>query len=415
MQRVEADVLITGTDSVIMNGCVLIDGGEVYYSGPTDAAPKVESGLTLSVPVIMPGMWDAHTHFSGVMTADPTEALKTSVPVQAARCVKDAEKVLNSGFTSIREVGGFGVHMARVVDEGTVNGPHIYGAGAILCQTGGQADYHSFPLDFISQFNESIGMGTLSDGVPECLKAVRRQLRLNARVIKLCASGGVMSELGSPSDQQFSDEEQRAIVQEAARAQRVVAAHCHGKAGILAALRAGCATIEHGTYLDEEAADLMLEKGAILVPTRYIMERLLDSTKQAGLPEMSYKKLLMMSDTHKQAMRLAVKKGVTIALGTDIYSTGDESVAPWGANANELAFLVEAGMSPLQAIQAATSVGPRTLGPQAPKSGMLREGYDADIIAISKSPLQDVSVLANPKNITHVWKAGKLVKQPQSG
>jgi len=413
MQRIEADLLIVGTADTIKKGCVVIDGGKISYAGTVEGSPKpTGSDTTVSVPVVMPGMWEAHGHFTGLKTANLDEGLRTSIPVLAGRCVRDAERALAAGFTSVREVGGFGVHLARLIDEGTVNGPHVYGSGAILSQTGGHGDYHSFPLDFVVQAAESIGMGALCDGVPECLKAVRKQLRLDVKVIKICASGGVMSEVDHPVHQQFSDEEQAAIVQEAARAERVVAAHCHGKPGIMAALKAGCATIEHGSYLDEESADLMLRKGAILVPTRFIVERLQKFAKTSGLPEISYRKLVAGSDAHKQAMRLAVKKGLKVALGTDIFSSGDESVVPWGMNGNELGYLVEAGMTPLQAIQAATSMGPQTLGPQAPLSGVLRTGYDADVIALAANPLQDVSVLTGSKNVTHVWKAGKLVKHP---
>lgn len=302
--------------------------------------------------------------------------------------------------------------MARASDERTINGPHIYAAGALISQTGGHGDIHSFPLDCIVHAGESMGLGKLCDGVPECMKAVRKQLRLDAKVIKVAASGGVMSELDHPLHQQFSEDELRAMVQEAARAERIVAAHCHGKPGIMAALNAGCRTIEHGSFLDEEAADLMLQRGAILDPTRFVVERLMRFAKSSGLPESSYRKLVGLSEAHKHPMRMAVKKGVKIAMGTDIMNSGDEAALPWGMNATELGYLVEAGMSPLQAIQAGTSTGPETLGPQAPKSGQLKKGYDADVIAVAVSPLPDVTVLSLPKNITHVWKSGKLVKQP---
>lgn len=408
MQRVEADILITGTDDVVRNGCVVIDGAKISFAGPVESAPKPGSGeKTISVPAIMPGMWETHAHFLGLKTMDMNEALKTQLAVLAARSVKDAERALAAGFTSLRETGGLGVHISKVSAEDTISAPNIYAAGGVLSQTGGHGDFHSFPLDFVLRVGESLGLGVLCDGVPECLKAVRSQLRLGARLIKICASGGVMSELDNPIHQQFSDEEMRAIVEEAARAERIVAAHCHGKPGIMAALRAGCKTIEHGTYLDEEAAELMVEKGAILVPTRFAYERGLKLGKQSGIPDYSYQKLAAVSESHKQAMRLAVKKGVKIALGTDIFTTGEE----WGMNAHELGYLVEAGMSPLQAIQAATSIGPETLGPQAPKSGQLEPGYDADMISLSRNPLTDVKVLASPQNVTRVWKAGKIMKQ----
>jgi len=253
-------------------------------------------------------------------------------------------------------------------------------------------------------------MSALADGVPECLKVVRSMLRLNARLIKICASGGVASEVDHPMHQEFSDEELRAIVQEAARAERIVAAHCHGKPGIMAALRAGCRTIEHGTYLDEEAADVFLETKAILVPTRFIIDRLAKSAKAMGAPDYILRKIVPVVGRHEEALRLAIRKGVRIAAGTDIITSGVTGYADWGQNGFELTNLQEAGMTALQAIEAATATAPLTLGPQAPKSGQLREGYDADLLVIAKNPVQDLSVLTEPQNVRMVWKAGTLVK-----
>ena len=239
---------------------------------------------------------------------------------------------------------------------------------------------------------------------------MRNQLRLGARVIKVCASGGVMSEVDHPLHQQFSDEELRAIVAEAGRAERIVAAHCHGKAGIMAALRAGCGTIEHGSYLDAEAVDHVLEKKAILVPTRYILERLIALGPKMNIPDYAYRKVVALGDEHKKSLQLAIRKRVRIALGTDIWSTGEGTIAPWGQNAQELVHLVEAGMKPLQAIEAATANGPLTLGPQAPKSGQLKEGYEADLIVVRKDPSGDVGILTSPGNLMQIWKSGNLVK-----
>src|SRR5437867_4443406 len=249
----------------------------------------------------------------------------------------------------------------------------------------------------------------LCDGVGECLRGVRNQLRVGARVIKVCASGGVMSETDHPIHQQFSEDERRAIVGEAGRAERIVAAHCHGKPGIMAALRAGCGTIEHGSYLDEESVDLLIEKKAILVPTRYILERLVTFGPKMNFPDYAYRKVVELVDHHKRSLQLAIRKGVRIALGTDIWSSGEGTIAPWGQNARELIHLVEAGMNPLQAIEAATANAPMTLGPQAPRSGQLKQGYDADILAVRKDPRTDVSVLSSSENILAIWKSGQPV------
>ncbi|HEX9340541.1 MAG TPA: amidohydrolase family protein [Thermoplasmata archaeon] len=411
MERIEADLVIPGRGEPIRNGCVVIDGPTIAYAGPIEGAPKTPQDVPVHrVPTVMPGMWDCHGHLMGIRSANVEETAKTSLPVMAARAMNNAETGLMAGFTSVRDLVGLGVHLARVVDEGTLPGPHIYGGGAMLSPTAGHGDLHMFPTSYIHALGESGHYFQICDGVDECLRGVRNQLRLGARVIKLCASGGVMSEVDHPEHQQFSDDELRAIVGEAARAERAVAAHCHGKPGIMAALKAGCATIEHGSFLDDEAADLLREKNAILVPTRYIIERLLKEGPKFGVPDYAYRKVVAFGDQHKRSLQLAVRKGVRIALGTDIWSTGEDTIAPWGQNAREFLHLIEAGMKPLQAIEAATANGPLTLGPQAPKSGQLRSGYDADILAVRKDPLADLSILTSPEAIVRVWKSGRLVK-----
>jgi len=409
--RIEADVLIPGRGDTIRNGCVVVDGGVIEFAGSVEDAPKASRrGQTLSVPVVMPGMWDVHGHFMGLRTANVEEITRTPPLVLGIRTAADAARAIDAGFTSVREPGGLGLSLARVIDEGTLPGPQIYAAGSSLSQTGGHGDLHSYPLELVEVLTRAGVHAVVCDGVPECLRAVRLQLRRGAKLIKVLASGGVMSELDDPIHQQFSDEELRAIVEEAARADRIVAAHCHGKAGIVAALKAGCRTIEHGSFLDEEAAEMMLAKDAILVPTRFILERLLKFAKEANVPDYAYRKLVGVHASHTRALALAIRKGVRIGVGTDIFSSGPGTGIAWGMNGEELVHLVAAGMKPLRAIEAATATGPMTLGAQAPKSGLLKAGYDADLIALEKNPLQDISVLANPERITKVWKSGALVK-----
>ena len=239
------------------------------------------------------------------------------------------------------------------------------------------------------------------------MRAVREQLRLKARVIKVCASGGVMSEIDDPIHQQFTLGELRAIVEVAGLAERVVAAHCHGKPGIMAAVEAGVRTIEHGTYLDDEACDAMRETGTILVPTRAIIEDILADL--AGVPDYAAAKLTAVAGRHAESVSRAIDRGVTIAMGTDISVTGPGRPNSWGINGAELAHLVRLGMTPLQAIEAATAIAPLTLGPQAPKSGRLEPGYDADIITVTANPLADIAVLGRPEHITGVWVGGRRV------
>jgi imidazolonepropionase-like amidohydrolase len=336
------------------------------------------------------------------------------VALRAARCARDLRATLDAGVTSVREVGGLGVHLARAVAEGVLDGPGIYAAGGVLSTTGGHGDLHSYPLTWMEDFARQDGTFCLADGPAGCMRAAREQLRRGARLIKVCASGGVLSELDDPVHQQFTIAELRAIVEVAGMAERAVAAHCHGKPGIMAALAAGVLTIEHGTYLDDECCDAMREAGAILVPTRTIIEDMLASPDI--VPDYAMRKLRVAADIHAEAVARACEQGVTIAMGTDIAMSGGDLVNSWGRNGGELGHLVALGMTPLAAIEAATATGPLTLGPQAPRSGRLAAGYDADVITVDADPLADISVLASPAHVTAVWKGGRQVKgQPPAG
>jgi imidazolonepropionase-like amidohydrolase len=355
----------------------------------------------------MPGMWDCHGHFFGVRSAGLDAVYTDSLPLRAARAAKDAEKALQAGFTSVREAGGLGVHLARGVADGTLIGPSIYAPGAILSTTGGHGDMHTIPIDWVHSISEHSGELALCDGVDECIRAVRSQLRLGARVIKVCASGGVLSELDDPVHQQFRADELRAIVETAAMAQRSVMAHCHGKPGIMASLEAGVRTIEHGTYLDDECCAAMRELDAVLVPTRYIVARLTKAGTSSGMSAENARKLYEIADTHADAISRAHAAGVRIAAGTDIFqSGGPEMPVGWGQNGGELPLLVEAGLSALEAIEAATANGPATLGEQAPQAGQLVQGWDADVITLDADPVLDIGVLADPSRITGVWRHG---------
>ncbi|MGQ0847672.1 MAG: metal-dependent hydrolase family protein [Actinomycetota bacterium] len=388
---------------------MIAEGAIITYAGPARSAPTTPGADVFEVPALMPGIWDCHAHLFG-SPAWNLEGTAFIPPAAAgARATVDLGRYLDAGITSVREVGGYGVELAAVVSEGSIRGPSIYGAGAVLSTTGGHADIHSIPLD-VYEGTSGRGriVGRLADGPSECVKAVREQLRLGARVIKICASGGVMSEVDHPIHQQFSDEELKAIVDEAARADRVVAAHCHGKPGIMAALRAGVKTIEHGSYLDEEAADLMLDTGALLVSTRFIVEELLGLEEH--IPAYAYKKITGLADQHAQAMKIAVAAGVKMAMGTDIFASGPIHGHRYGQATREVRHLIDAGLTPLLAIEAATVHGPETLGPQAPRSGLLADGYDADAIAFDSSPLNDLSVWGDANRVTHVWQGGRRVK-----
>ena len=399
--RVDAGLLIPGRGEPETDASVVMEGPRISYVGPTATAPEADS--TVSVPTVMPGIWECHGHFLGLPDADVLPgSLNTPQATRAARATRDMATLLSAGITSVREPGGLGIDLRHAVDDGSVAGPSIYGAGQILSTTGGHADVHAYPIDFVAHHPHALG--AICDGIAECLKAVRHNLRRGAAFIKICASGGVMSEIDHPIHQQFSGDELRAIVEEAGRAERSVAAHCHGKPGIMAALEAGVKTIEHGSYLDEEAADAMIESEAILVPTRFVIEELLHM--EDALPPYAYRKSLLVAEHHGQAMKIAAATGVKIATGTDIIISGDL----YRKATREITYLVEAGLAPIDALEAATANGPETLGEQAPHSGQLIEDYDADVIALDFNPLEDWVAWGDPSRVTHVWKGGQPVK-----
>jgi imidazolonepropionase-like amidohydrolase len=288
VHRIEAALLIPGRGEPIADGVVLLDGPVIAFAGPAAEAPASDGATLTRAAVVMPGLWDCHAHLIGLRSADLSLIATEPIAVRAARCVPDLQAALDAGVTSVREVGGLGVYLARAVAEGTVVGPSIYAAGSVLSTTGGHGDLHSVPLSWMADLAAHETELRLADGPAECAKATREQLRRGAKVIKVCASGGVLSELDHPIHQQFTDAELRAIVEVAGLAERAVAAHCHGKPGMMAALQAGVRTIEHGTYLDEEVCAAMRETGAILVPTRTIIEELLASN---AAPEWAMVKL----------------------------------------------------------------------------------------------------------------------------
>lgn len=424
---IKADLLIPGDSEPVPNTTLVIANKLIAWIGPTPTLPAKYTSATpahhiYTVPYLMPGLWEVHAHMMGasVYGADGPgyTPMITSHPASAgARLARGCYEALQRGYTSLRDVAGLGCEVARAIEDGEIVGPNVYSCGACISQTAGHGDVHNLPADVVYSYlgvgqaasagpHLGTGVSCVVDGVEECRRAVRLQIRRGAKAIKVLASGGVMSRDDDIRYAQFSDEELDVIVKEAARQGRSVAAHVHAKAGILAAVRAGVTTLEHLSFADQECIDLIKEKGIICVPTRYVTELLL-ATGGKGLDPSTWEKAKMVGQNHVVMYKMAIKAGCIIAMGTD---------TPPGVNcALELEYAVKAGMNNLEAIKAATVNGALTVGAQAPKTGALKVGYEADVLGLTANPAEDVRVLQDKDKIKWVWKGGKIFKGPGVG
>ncbi|KAJ6782782.1 hypothetical protein PWT90_04139 [Aphanocladium album] len=422
---ITTSLLIPGDGEPLKDGALVIRDKLIDWVGrQADMPPKYLSHphRRHEVPYLMPGLWDCHVHFAGENEEAAVESGVTGMmwhadnpATAAARLVKGCWESVQRGYTSMRDLSGYGCELAQAIEEGSVVGPNVYGAGAALSQVAGHGDVFALPagdalLNFgVSQIRpgyHTTAVSCIVNGPDECRLGVRLQIRRGARCIKVMATGGLASRDDDPDVAQFSRGELQAIVEEATRMKRPVAAHAHGKAGILAAVEAGVGTIEHASMADEECMHLIKQKGVVYVATRTVIDLSLRSGGE-GMSKKIWDKTLRVGSHHLGSYKLAVASGVTIALGTD--------TSPGFNMAVELEHAVAAGLSNLEAIKAATANGPLTVKGQAPLTGQLKAGYEADVIGLSENPVDDVRVLQKKSNIVWVWKGGKAFKGPGIG
>ncbi|KAI6092954.1 amidohydrolase [Hypoxylon rubiginosum] len=415
-------LLIPGDGAPQKDAALVIENKIIVWVGAQSDIPAEYTDVphkSYSVPYLMPGLWDCHTHFGGEGEGEGSDSFLAFIATHPASCgarlTRGCWEAIQRGYTSLRDVAGYGCEVAQAIDDGTIVGPNVYSAGACLSQTAGHGDVFSLPagdvllnlgVSSVSAGQFGAGMSVIVDGVDECRRAVRLQIRRGAKCIKILASGGVMSRDDNPLYAQFSPEELKCIVDEASRQNRAVAAHVHGKPGILAAVKAGVTTVEHVSFADQECVDLIKEKGTVWIATRTIVDMLLQSGGK-GLSRQQWEKAQLCGKNHLAAYKLAIEAGIPIALGTD--------TAPGFNMAMELDYAVQAGLSNLEAIKAATANGPLSVGGQAPKTGQLKVGYEADVLGLLKNPADDVKVLQEKANIGWVWKGGKIFKGPGVG
>jgi imidazolonepropionase-like amidohydrolase len=407
---IKGKLLIDGTGrKPVADPVITIEGDTISAVGVAGQVQidRDDSVVDLSGMTLLPGMVDAHIHLEGWRSMDLMEWMTTPLAVSALRATVDARRLLEAGFTAVRCLGGgASIYLKQAIEEGAVQGPHIVTSGRSFIQTSGGADPWQMPVECV-QILARLGqtLADTVDGPEECRLGVRRRLREGADCIKILTTGAVHSEHNPPTRVGFTQEETDALVDEAHRLGLKIAAHAHGTAGIRTAIVAGADTIEHGSCLDEECIELMLERGTYLVPTFAVSRRLLDPGA-GGLPDSEYglRQGREMQDVHRQSFVRAYEAGVRIACGTDFIG-----VPPMehGLNALELEYLVEAGMTPMEAIVAATSDGAEAIG-LGEKTGTIAAGKWADIVAVEGNPLEQVTLL---QQIGFVMKAGEVVKR----
>jgi imidazolonepropionase-like amidohydrolase len=378
-------------------GVLVVEGSRIIEINP-DTLPDGVEVLALEDATLLPGLIDVHTHITQNFQGDWAHKLFTQSPAdQALRGAGNARKTLLAGFTTIRDLGAFGfsdVALSRAIRKGHVDGPDIFPSAHALSITGGHCDLSALAPGIAEPGpNEGI-----SNGKDEVIRAVRYQIKQGARVIKVCVTAGVLSMEGPVGAQQYSNEELVAIVEEAHRHGIKVAAHAHGRQGILAAVEAGADSIEHGSQLTEHAAQAMKNKNSFLVPTVY----LISAFDLNAVPPMIRKKAKIVARDAFASLDLAISQHVPIAYGTDA------GVFPHGDNGKQFAVLVEYGMSPVDAIRSATLNAATLLG--AENRGQLLAGMRADIIAVPGNPLRDIQAL---ESVQFVMKAGKVYASNQ--
>jgi len=386
------------TGKIQTDQAIVIEGDKIVSIGPASAIKFSSADHSINLPnaTVLPGLIDAHTH----LTFNPSfgyESLAISVPREALIGAHNARVTLEAGITTVRNVGASGftdVALRDAINAGDVPGPRMLVSGPPLGITGGHCDNDLLPFQYHATADG------VADGVEQVQHKVRETIKYGADLIKVCATGGVLSKGDDPNASQYTLEEMKAIVADAHRLGRKVAAHAHGAQGVIWASEAGVDSVEHGHLMNDAAIATLKKNGTYLVPTLYLVDWHREHAAEANLPDFASKKMEMVSQTSKANAKKAFDAGVKIGMGTDA------AVYPHGLNAHELAVYVSLGMTPLQAIQTATINDADLLG-WSDKVGTLEPGKWADIIAVDADPLQDITTL---QHVKFVMKGGDVIK-----
>ncbi|WP_336132172.1 Xaa-Pro dipeptidase [Alteromonas sp. CH_XMU1407-6] len=398
---ITADRMIdVANGKVVKQAAVIVTDNIITASGRLKdlTVPNEATRIDLGNATLMPGLMDMHVHLTSDATRHGYKRLEVSLPRAAITGVKHAKATLDAGFTTVRNVGAPGfadVALRDAINAGDVVGPRMFVAGPSLGVTGGHCDSNLLPYEY-DNYSEGV-----ADGPCEVRKKVRRNIKYGATVIKFCATGGVLSKGTKVGAQQYTFEEMKALIDEAHLRGLTVATHAHGTNGIKAAIKAGVDSVEHVSLLDDEAIDLAKKNGTYFSMDIYVTEYILGEGEKAGILEESLNKERIVGKTQRENFEKAVKAGVNMVFGSDA------GVYPHGDNPKQFARMVKFGMTPIQAIQAAT-INPARLLKQEATLGSLEKGKLADIVAVPGNPLDDMSLM---EKVGFVMKDGQIVKQ----
>ncbi len=404
---VRAGHLFDATSDHLRDNVVLVVEGERITRVGSSAEIQIPSGaavVDLSQAWVLPGLIDCHTHLEARADKyDPINEVKDTPFTGGFNGVVNAAKTLMAGFTSVRDVGSqpfFAVDLRRAIDEGQFPGPRVVASGPPLSITGGHGDMNGFAPAVSNYMYPAERDFAIVDGPEEMRHAVRSQIKYGVDVIKILATGGVLSQGDKPGAEQLTYEEMKVAVDEAHRTGRKVAAHAHGTEGIKDAVRAGVDSIEHGSLIDAEGIEMMKAHGTYLVADIYNDDYILGKAVEFGLPQENVDKEKALGRLQRENFAKAVSAGVKIAFGTDA------GVYPHGDNAKQFHYMVKFGMTPAGAIRAATSSAADLID-RAKDVGTLETGKYADLIAVTSNPLDTVEVL---EHVSFVMKGGKVYK-----
>ena len=387
------------TGKTLDNQAILIEGDKVVSVGPAPGNQATSGTTTINLPnaTVLPGLIDAHTHLTGDPKNIGYPSLGISVPRHALTGAKNARLTLQAGFTTVRNVGATGysdVAVRDAINAGDIPGPRMLVSGPALSITGGHCDNNLLPYEYHATSDGA------ADGIEAVQHKVREIIKYGADLIKICATGGVLSKGDDPQASQYTLEEMKAIVADAHRLGRKVAAHAHGAQGIRWASEAGVDSVEHASYIDDAAIAELKKNGTYLVPTLYLGDWFMENAEKNRVPDFLLVKAKAVMPAARKNVAHAFASGVKVAFGTDA------AVYPHGLNAHEFGVMVKLGLTPLQAIQAATVNDADLLG-WSDKVGTIEAGKWADIIVVDGDPLKDVTTL---EHVKLVMKGGEVVK-----